>query len=151
MQRWEILGRAKVPDGGGELSLHRRDKEYLINVDGHLLMTNFGHASEDALAELGCAKIAGLARPSILVGGLGMGYTSPPPCATAARTPRSSSRSSCPRWWTGNRGYLSHLAGHPLRDKRVVVLQEDLAHTLRREQGRLRRHFAGRRQRTRGA
>ncbi|MCI0869923.1 MAG: hypothetical protein J4O08_09410, partial [Chloroflexi bacterium] len=33
------------------------------------------HGSEDALAELGCQKIANQPRARVLIGGLGMGYT----------------------------------------------------------------------------
>ncbi len=73
MKPWLELARARA-DGGGMLSLHRRGDEIVIKVDGELLMSNRQHGSEDALAELGCAGLAGKA-PRVLIGGLGLGYT----------------------------------------------------------------------------
>lgn len=73
MKPWIELARARA-DGGGELSLHRRDDELVIRVDGQELMSSRRHASEEALATLGCAGLTGAA-PRVLIGGLGLGFT----------------------------------------------------------------------------
>ena len=73
MKPWVQLARARA-EGGGELTLHRRDDELVIRVDGHELMTTRRHASEERLAELGCRGLA-TAAPCVLVGGLGLGFT----------------------------------------------------------------------------
>ncbi len=58
MKPWETLDTAPAP-GGGELVLARRGEEYAIRVGGHVLMTSRTHGSEEALAEHGCAPLAG--------------------------------------------------------------------------------------------
>ncbi|MCB9561962.1 MAG: hypothetical protein H6709_13690 [Kofleriaceae bacterium] len=71
MKPWRELARARA-DGGGVLSLHRRDDEVVVRVDGQELMSTRRHGSEDRLAEVGCA---GLVAPRVLIGGLGLGFT----------------------------------------------------------------------------
>jgi len=66
------LARGRAP-GGGVLSLHRRDDELIIRVDGQELMSSRRHGSEDALATVGCGGLGPAAR--VLIGGLGMGFT----------------------------------------------------------------------------
>ncbi|MEK9144679.1 MAG: hypothetical protein AAB339_03615 [Elusimicrobiota bacterium] len=132
---WELLGRAKAPASGEEISLHRRGREFSIKVEGSLLMDSTAHASEDALAEIGCAKLASVPRASVLIGGLGMGFT----LAAALRKLRADARVSVaelvPAVVEWNRGPLSHLAGHPLRDARVAVVESDVAQLLRTRRG----------------
>jgi spermidine synthase len=70
---WTTLDRFDTPDGPIELR-RRGDADFLITVDGRVLMTSSAHRSERALAELALAGVTA-PRPRILVGGLGMGYT----------------------------------------------------------------------------
>ncbi len=130
MKPWETLDTAPAP-GGGELVLARRGEEYAIRVGGHVLMTSRTHGSEEALAEHGCAPLANRARPRVLVGGLGMGYT------VRAALDRLGPRASVTvaelvpavvRW---NRGVLAPLAGRPLEDSRVTVVEGDVGAVLR--------------------
>ena len=72
---WELIDRAQVPGHGGELRLYKRGEEFSIRLDRCELMNSRMHGSEDALAELACARIADRPRPRVLIGGLGMGYT----------------------------------------------------------------------------
>jgi spermidine synthase len=72
---WEFIDSAQVPGNGGILSLHKREAEFEIRADGHQLMNSRAHGSEEALAELACARVGHHPRPRILIGGLGMGYT----------------------------------------------------------------------------
>jgi len=124
---WEFIDSAQVPGNGGELSLHKRGAEFSIRVDGDELMNSRAHGSEDALAELVCARVARRPRPRILIGGLGMGYT------LAATLQQLGARGLVvvaelvPAVVTWNRGPLSDLAGHPLEDDRVTVRQVDVA------------------------
>ena len=57
------------------MKLIRRGDEYLILVDGAILMSNRMHGSEEALATFACQRMRTLERPSVLIGGLGMGFT----------------------------------------------------------------------------
>lgn len=130
---WEFLDKAAVPGGGGELRLYRRGKEFSIRIDGQELMNSLAYGSEDALAEIACAKISGRTSPRILIGGLGMGYT------VAAALKRLSADGSIvvaelvPAVIEWNRGPLSALAGNPLRDRRVEIRAVDVARIIKTE------------------
>jgi len=89
------------------------------------------HGSEEALAELAYARIAGRPRPRILIGGLGMGFT----LAATLRRLKPEGRvvvaELVPAVVAWNRGPLAALAGHPLQDARVAVREVDVAQILR--------------------
>src|SRR3954447_3118560 len=74
MQPWRTIDRADTQEGPLELR-QRGERDFLITIDGRILMTSVAHRSEDALAKLACARLAETPRPRVLVGGLGMGYT----------------------------------------------------------------------------
>ena len=130
---WKLLDSAKVPGSGEELRLYNRDKEFSIRVNGCELMNSRAHGSEDVLAELACAKIADRQHPRILIGGLGMGYTT----AAALRHLGPGSKivvaELAPAVVEWNRGPLAHLAGYPLNDSRISVQERDVAGILRSE------------------
>ena len=71
---WVHLGTAMVP-GGGEMRLMRRGEEFSIRLGVKELMNSRLSGSEEALANLACARIRQVARPRLLIGGLGMGFT----------------------------------------------------------------------------
>jgi len=128
---WQLLGQSCTPDGS-DLRLIARDDEYVISVDGDTLMSSRTHGSEEALAMMACRQMSPLGRPRVLVGGLGMGFTlraaldrlSPDAIVTVAEL--------LPEVVEWNRGPLSSLAGHPLKDKRVrIKTGEDVGFTLR--------------------
>jgi spermidine synthase len=72
---WEQLGTASIPGAEGELRLMRRGAEYSIMTGGIELMNSRMSGSEKALADLTCTALAQLPSPSVLIGGLGMGFT----------------------------------------------------------------------------
>lgn len=75
MIRWVELDRAEMPDGG-ELRLMQRGAEFSIMAErGVELMKSRLFGSEEALATLAWDRIKGRARPRVLIGGLGMGFT----------------------------------------------------------------------------
>ncbi len=126
MKILELLGQARAQDGS-ILKLMRRSDEYIILANGKSLMSSRMHGSEEALATLGCRKARMLARPSVLIGGLGMGFTLRaaldllPPEATVVVA------ELVPAVVEWNRGPLAQLAGEPLQDPRVRVETEDVA------------------------
>jgi len=130
---WELLDKALVPGNSKELRLYRRGREFSIRVHGCELMNSRAHGSEDALAELACARVADRPRPRVLIGGLGMGYT----LASALRRLGASARvvvaELVPEVVQWNRGPLADLAGHPLQDTRVTVREVDVARILQAE------------------
>jgi len=66
---------ATVPTREGALELRQRGDDFLIVVGGRVLMTSSHRRSEEALANLACARLAGRAAPRMLIGGLGMAFT----------------------------------------------------------------------------
>jgi spermidine synthase len=71
----ELIDTAEIPGGGGTLRLIRRGQEWSIMLGANELMNSRLSGSEEALAEMGCARIRDRARPALLIGGLGMGFT----------------------------------------------------------------------------
>ena len=73
-KRWEIIDRVESPDG--LLELRKRDEgDFLICIDGRVLMNSLANRSECVLSELACAAIGKRKSPRVLIGGLGMGCT----------------------------------------------------------------------------
>ena len=134
MKSLELLGQASSPDGT-VLKLVRRSDEYIILANGKSLMSSRMHGSEEALATLGCQRARTLERPSVLIGGLGMGFTLRatldllPPEATVVVT------ELVPAVVEWNRGPLGPLAEEPLKDARVSVEIDDVAITLSLRRG----------------
>jgi spermidine synthase len=130
---WKLLDSALVPDNGGELRLYQRGGELSIRADGHELMNSRVHASEEALAELACARVGVRRKLRVLVGGLGMGFT----LAATLRSVRQDAEvvvaELVPAVVAWNRTHLGHLAAFPLNDPRVRVHQGDVAKLLRDE------------------
>ena len=130
---WELLDKTLVPGNSGELRLFRRGGEFSIRVNGCELMNSRAHGSEDALAELACARIADRPRPRVLIGGLGMGYTLASALHRLGASARVVVAELVPAVVDWNRGPLADLAGHPLQDTRVTVREVDVARILQAE------------------
>ncbi|MCB1020779.1 MAG: hypothetical protein KDC27_12680 [Acidobacteria bacterium] len=134
MKPWVELGRTKTP-GGGDMRLKQRDDEYSIVVDGVELMSSRVHGSEEALAEVACEELGGRKKPSVLVGGLGMGFTLR---AALELLPSDASvmvAELVPQVAEWNRGPLASLAGEPLEDARVELKLADVGAVLRQSVG----------------
>ena len=131
---WKLLDRAPVPGGEGELKLHQRGEEFSIRVTGHgELMNSRAHGSEDMLAQLACARLAGRTRPRLLIGGLGMGFTLAAALRELGPDAEVVVAELVPAVVVWNHGALGALAGNPLRDARVSVREIDVARLLRTE------------------
>ncbi len=124
---WIFLDSAPVPGGKGEMRLYQRGREHSIMVDGHELMNSRVHSSEDALAELVCARLTGLPQPRLLIGGLGMGYTLGAALGKLGPQAEVLVAELVPAVVEWNRGYLAEFAGYPLQDPRVSVHECDVA------------------------
>ena len=55
--------------------LTRRGKHVAIRVGARTLMSSDVHDSEDELGRITAAAVANVAKPRILIGGLGLGFT----------------------------------------------------------------------------
>lgn len=129
MNKWIKLAAVEIPNNGGTLTLARRDKEFSIRLSGIRgeLMNSRVHGSEEALAELGCARLKTAAGARVLVGGMGMGFT----LAAALRMLPASAvvtvAELIPAVVDWNRGPLGECAGQPLQDGRTRVHIGDVA------------------------
>lgn len=120
---WEIVGRARAP-GGDELQLARRGEEWVVRVGGRVLMSSRLHGSEEALAAI---PLRGLARRrTVLIGGLGLGFTLRAVLDRVPRDTRVVVAELVPELVAWNRGPVAHLAGRPLDDPRVHLQMGDV-------------------------
>jgi spermidine synthase len=71
---WETIDRVTTDEGVLELR-RRGEGDFLITVDGRVLMNSRAHRTEEALGTLACGHLNSLRAPRVLLGGLGMGYT----------------------------------------------------------------------------
>jgi spermidine synthase len=127
---FELLGQTVAADGT-VMKLVRRGDEHLILADGAVLMSSRMHGSEEELARLGCERVRTRKQPSVLIGGLGMGFTLR---ATLDLLPAQATvvvAELVPAVVEWNRGLLGPLAGDPLKDRRVRVQIGDVGVILR--------------------
>lgn len=126
---WIPLGTAAIPNNGGELRLAQRDKEFSISLKGVRgeLMNSRVHSSELALAELGCAHIAGQQNAAVLVGGMGMGFTLSAALFATTDTSLVTVAELVPDVIEWNRGPLGECAGFPIDHPRTRIHVGDVA------------------------
>lgn len=124
---WKTIGSAGVPQEARPLVLLQRGTEFAIRLGPLALMSSLDHGSEEVLAELVCARLAGRARARVLIGGLGMGFTLAAALRTLGADAQVEVAELVPAVVAWNRGPLAHLAGEPLADPRVTVREEDVA------------------------
>jgi len=129
MMPWRTLDRT-VTNDGSELAIAQRDRQFAIRVDGQVLMYSDSHGSEEKLAQHGCAGLRSKPRARVLIGGLGMGFTARAALdelGPDARVDVAEIAGAVVKW---NRDLIGHLAGAPLRDRRLHVVEIDVAHAI---------------------
>lgn len=121
---------------GTTLHLYQRGDEFSIRVEKYgELMNSRLHNSEDALAELACEHVTGVESPRLLVGGLGMGFTLAAALKHAgpdAEIVVSELMNAVVRW---NRAHIGKVAGFPLSDDRVKVIELDVGKIMDDQKG----------------
>lgn len=134
MKPQHTIGRETTPDGK-ELVLYERDGVYSIRVNGLELMSSRAHGSEEALARLVLARVDST-KPTVLVGGLGMGFTLRAVLDELPRDARVLVAEIFPAVVEWNRAELAGLAGSPLLDARVEVEISDVVDVIDHSPGR---------------
>ena len=123
---WEELDRTDLPRGG-VLRLMRRGQEFSIKLGVSELMTSRQSGSEAALATLSAQKLGGRARPRVLIGGLGMGFTLRAALETLGADAEIVVAELVPAVVAWARGPLAQLFGGCLDDARVRLVLADVA------------------------
>jgi spermidine synthase len=126
---WHVLDKVATADGLLELR-QRGDADFLIVIDGRVLMNSYSRSSEEQLATLGCAGVG--PSPHVLIAGLGMAFTLR---AALDVLPPTAHVTVCEinqvvvDWC---RGPLAPAAGDALRDPRVDLQLADVAGVIAR-------------------
>ncbi len=123
---WSLLATAPIP-GGGALRLMRRGGEFSIRLGAEELMNSRRGGSEEALAALACERIRGHARPRILIGGLGMGFTLRAALAALDASARVEVAELVPAVLQWAEGPMAEIFVGSLKDSRVRVEVTDVA------------------------
>lgn len=131
MRPWTTLDRVVTPDG--ELELRRRgEADFLLALDGRVLMQSTARRSEEALGARTAEAVAARRAPRVLVGGLGMGITLRAALERLPPDARVGVVELHARVVAWCRGPLAALSGDALADPRVGVEVGDVADAIAR-------------------
>lgn len=123
---WEKLDIASVPGSVAELRLMRRGAEFSIMHGSIELMSSRKSGSEEALATLACEPLAGVERASVLIGGLGMGFTLRAALRTLGASANVVVAELVPAVISWARGPMSEVFEASIDDPRVLVHEGDV-------------------------
>ena len=122
----EHLGTAHVP-GGEELRLYRHGRDFIIVLDRNELMNTRMSGSEEALATMTVERLGKRAKPSILIGGYGMGFTLRAALGVLGPDARLTVVELVPEIVEWARGPMAEVTAGCLDDPRVRLVQTDVA------------------------
>ena len=121
----ETLATAEIP-GGGTLTLVSHGRDHIIMLGRDELMGTRMQFSEEQLAELTIARLTA-ARPRVLIGGYGMGFTYRATLAALPANGQAVVAEVVPEILEWAEGPLNHLTGDSLKDPRGKVVLCDVA------------------------
>ena len=124
---WVELDSAEAPGGKERLRVKQRGTEFSIMLGANELMNSRLSGSEEALATLTQERLAHVARPSILIGGLGMGFTLRAALAVFPKAARIDVVELVPSVVRWARGPMAELHAGSLDDPRVTIVESDVA------------------------
>lgn len=116
---------AYVPDGS-RLRLIQSGDDFAILLDHNELMSTDFSASEEALARLACAELAGTTATSMLIGGYGMGFTLRAALEQLGSDAEITVAEIAPKILEWARGPMQAITNGCLDDPRVQVVQDDV-------------------------
>jgi len=129
-----LLGTALIPDTDKEMQLYQSGDLFSIKIPGRGdLMNSRMHGSEKALADLACEKLGDNAKPRLLIGGLGMGFTLAAALKAVGPDAEVVTAELVPEVVEWNRTLIGAPAGNPMSDKRSHVVVGDVADIIRQE------------------
>ena len=129
MVPWKAL--ATVTTSEGELELRQRGpREFLITIDGRVLMTSSERSSEEAVATLACQQLTSRSAPRVLIGGLGMAYTVRAALDALPKRAQITVSELTEEVATWCKGPLAALTRGAVLDQRVRVVIKDVARVI---------------------
>jgi spermidine synthase len=135
MKPTRLLDSATAPDGT-PLTLHEHDGSFSIRAGGVELMSTRQHHSEERLAELACAGLRDRPGASVLIGGLGLGFTLRETLRQVGSDATVVVAELVPAVVAWNRNPAYGLAADVIDDPRVEIQEGDVADVLRSSRGR---------------
>jgi spermidine synthase len=123
----QLIASATVPGTEQQLRLFRRGGDFMIVLDRDELMSSRMSGSEEALAEMTCARLRPRGPARLLIGGYGMGFTLR---AALRALPADASvvvAELVPEIVAWARGPMAELTANCLDDPRVRIEQRDVA------------------------
>jgi spermidine synthase len=127
---WVQLDTASVPGEPDPLRLMQRGDEFSIRIGTAELMNNRRSGSEEALARLTCARLKARPGASILIGGLGMGFTLRAALDGLGPDARVVVAEIMPAVAAWARGPLAHVFAGSLDDPRVELVVTDVSQVI---------------------
>lgn len=117
------LASTQTPDGA-TLTLHEHDGEFFLKVAGLQLMSTTAFSSEQQMAELSCIGLP--AKPRILIGGLGFGFTLRRVLELTGPDAHVDVAELLPEIVDWNREFLKSINGTLVDDSRVKIQIRDV-------------------------
>jgi spermidine synthase len=128
---WQTVARVDTTEGALELR-QRGERDFLITIAGRVLMTSQARRSEEALATLPLRDRPPARLRTVLVGGLGMGYTLRAALDVLERDVRVTVVELNPDVAAWCQGPLAPLTDGAVADPRVTIAIADVADYLAR-------------------
>lgn len=134
MRHWTQLGTAPIPGTQKSLTLHQSKDDFHIKLSGGFeLMSTRKHGSEDALGRLPCQGLKDPEHATVLIGGLGMGFTLAAVLAEVGKHAKVTVAELLPEVVEWNRGPLGERSNYPLNDPRTQVCVTDVCTIIKAE------------------
>ena len=130
MKPFRNLAQTHTPDGS-RFSLHEHDGEFFLKLNGRQLMSTTSTSSELLLAQLPCDGLERKPGASVLIGGLGLGFSLQRVLELVGPNATVHVAELLPEVVDWNREFLGSVNGALLNDPRVKVLVRDVFEVIR--------------------
>ncbi len=117
---------------GAQLTLHEHDGNYAIRINGQTLMNSALASSELLLGELAVTGLTNQSDPSVLIGGLGLGFSLQSVLAKTGAASVVHVVELIPQVVKWNREFLTMVNGKLVDDSRVTIFADDIWNVLLR-------------------
>ncbi len=128
---WQTIDSNETADGRLELR-QRNGSDFLITIEGRVLMNSHASRSEVLLAKLACNRMTNKEDPKVLIGGLGMGCTLKAALDELPGNARIVVAELNPVVVKWCRGSLAVLTNGAVNDPRVTIEIADVASMIRK-------------------